>query len=175
MLHALGPRWKAWHGSAREGSAQNARPKVSGSARAIRRGQVHLPGGVGHWRDLVAARRVVRSRRGALCHPSRCGFDGSLDEAGQRARGNLTALFEADDYPVEAMRREEQGTVGVDLQIDRHGRVSRCTVSTSSGSDALDRKTCEILQTRARFTPATDLDGRPVPDVYSQRITWRLE
>ena len=96
-------------------------------------------------------------------------------EAGQRARGNLTALFEADDYPVEAMRREEQGTVGVDLQIDRHGRVSRCTVSTSTGSDALDRKTCEILQTRARFTPATGLDGRPVSDVYSQRITWRLE
>ena len=96
-------------------------------------------------------------------------------EPSQRARGNLTALFNADDYPVEAMRREEQGTVGVDLRIDRQGRVSRCTVSTSSGSDALDRKTCEILQTRARFQPATDLDGRPVSDVYSQRITWRLE
>jgi len=94
---------------------------------------------------------------------------------GKRARGTLTSLFTGDDYPIEALRREEQGTVAVNLQIDTQGRVSRCTISTSSGSDALDRKTCEILVSRARFTPAKDMDGRPVSDSYSQRITWRLE
>ena len=93
----------------------------------------------------------------------------------EAARGNLMNLFTGDDYPIEALRNEEQGTVAVSLQIDTQGRVSRCTVSSTSGSDALDRTTCEILRSRARFTPATDTEGHPVPDVYSQRITWRLE
>ena len=93
----------------------------------------------------------------------------------QSARANLVSLFNSDDYPLEALRNEEQGTVTVRLQVGATGRVSSCTVTASSGSNSLDRTTCEILQRRARFAPATDSSGTPVPDVYTQRITWRLE
>jgi protein TonB len=93
----------------------------------------------------------------------------------QSARGNLTALFSADDYPAEALAREEQGTVAVQLAIDERGRAMRCEVTVSSGSEALDSRTCEILSSRARFKPARDESGHPVADTYTQRITWRLE
>jgi TonB family protein len=95
--------------------------------------------------------------------------------AAQPARGDLASLFSGDDYPLEALSNEEQGTVAVHLQVEPSGRVGRCTVAVSSGSSALDRKTCEILQERARFSPALDGEGHPVVDHYTQRITWRLE
>ena len=94
---------------------------------------------------------------------------------GHPAEGNLQSLFTADDYPVEALRNDEQGTVTAQLRIDRTGRVSGCTVAASSGSASLDRTTCEILRRRARFAPGTDSSGRPVSDAYTQRIIWRLE
>lgn len=104
----------------------------------------------------------------------------SADSAGsaggaQPARGSLATLFSADDYPMEAFRNEDQGTVTVELAINEHGRVMRCEVRVSSGSDALDARTCVILSNRARFEPARDESGHPVSDTYTQRITWRLE
>jgi periplasmic protein TonB len=122
-------------------------------------------------RDAIAppfASRGAEDRRANL--PS---ADGPTDA--RAVRGNLAALFSADDYPTEALRREEQGTVTADLRVDESGRVSRCTVSGSSGSTSLDATTCDILRHRARFAPATNGSGQAIPGSYSQRITWRLE
>ncbi len=91
-----------------------------------------------------------------------------------RARGNLVALFSTDDYPQSAIRNEEQGTTAVRLTIGSDGRVSDCSITSSSGSSALDNATCSILRRRARFTPAKDQAGNPVSDSYSQRIRWEL-
>jgi len=93
----------------------------------------------------------------------------------QSAKGNLQNLFSSDDYPSDAMRNEDQGTVGVSLSIGTDGRVTGCNVTSSSGSRSLDSATCRILRSRARFTPAKLSNGQPTTDSYSQRITWRLE
>jgi protein TonB len=91
-----------------------------------------------------------------------------------RAKGSLVQLFGTDDYPAEALRREEQGTVAFMLAINRHGRVRRCTIVTGSGSEALDRRTCRILKRRARFEPARDARGGRVADTTTCRIRWEL-
>ena len=93
----------------------------------------------------------------------------------QSARGNLQALFSPDDYPQDAVRNEETGTVTVSLTIGTNGRVTGCSVTGSSGSSSLDRATCRVLQSRARFTPALLSNGQPTTDTYTQRITWRLQ
>lgn len=102
---------------------------------------------------------------------------GSPDTEGtdQRARGNLAALFSADDYPSDALRKGEQGRTTVQLDIDRDGRVSRCNVVSSSGSSSLDNATCSILAERARFTPARDSNGNRVEDSHTQTIVWQLQ
>ena len=94
---------------------------------------------------------------------------------GQPARGDLQGIITADDYPAEAIRRNETGDVTVDLKIGTTGRVTACTVARSSGSRSLDRRTCEILSQRGRFRPAVDSAGRPIEGRFSQRISWRLE
>lgn len=89
--------------------------------------------------------------------------------------GNLAGLISSDDYPIEAMRNDEQGQVAVSLAVGTDGRVSACTVTGSSGSASLDTKTCALLQERARFSPARDSKGRAVPDTVTHTITWRID
>lgn len=92
-----------------------------------------------------------------------------------RLRGSgLAGLFSTDDYPESAIRNEEQGSTGFSLNVGPNGRVTNCEVTSSSGSATLDRTTCRLLTSRARFTPATGTDGRPIADVYRSRFTWRL-
>jgi protein TonB len=91
-----------------------------------------------------------------------------------KARANLASLFSTDDYPQSAIRNEEQGTTAVRLTVGPDGRVSDCSITSSSGSSALDSATCNILRRRARFTPAKDQAGNPISDSYSQRIRWEL-
>lgn len=86
----------------------------------------------------------------------------------------LAGLFSADDYPVSAIRNGQEGTVAVRLDVDTRGRVTRCSVEQSSGHTALDRTTCTLLRRRARLSPATGVDGQPVPSQFSTRISWVL-
>lgn len=81
-------------------------------------------------------------------------------------------LFSADDYPAAALRAEEQGRVTYRLTIGPDGRVSDCAIRGTSGSAALDAATCRILTRRARFIPARDPAGIPVPDSREGRIDW---
>ena len=88
--------------------------------------------------------------------------------------GSLQGLIRESDYPSSALDREEQGTVGVSLTIGTDGRVSNCSVSSSSGSRTLDSTTCRILTSRARYTPGRDSSGNPASGTVSGRVTWRI-
>lgn len=92
----------------------------------------------------------------------------------QRARANLSSYFSQDDYPAGALRDNQQGTTGFALTIGPSGRVEACSVTSSSGSAALDQATCRILRSRARYTPARDESGNPTSGRDSGRVTWRL-
>ena len=78
------------------------------------------------------------------------------------------------DYPSRAQREERSGTAGFRLQIGADGRVTDCTITSSTGHPDLDEATCRLLPRRARFKPAKGSDGAEMPDTYNGRITWRL-
>jgi protein TonB len=91
-----------------------------------------------------------------------------------RAKINLVSLFSDKDYPIEAVAAREQGVVGFTLDVGPNGRVTTCSVARSSGSAKLDDATCNLLRSRARFTPALDAGGATVADKVAGRISWRL-
>jgi TonB family protein len=95
-------------------------------------------------------------------------------EGPTRAKTNLVQYFSTDDYPADAIRNNEQGTVSFRLTVSRRGRVADCHIVHSSDSITLDRATCGILEDRARFTPARNAEGKRVPDEYTGRIRWEL-
>ena len=90
------------------------------------------------------------------------------------ATGDLQSLFRAADYPAAALQRHEQGSVTVNLTVGVLGRVRACDVASSSGSRVLDQTSCQILRSRASFTPARDSQGNPTVDTVRQEIRWVL-
>lgn len=89
-------------------------------------------------------------------------------------RGNPGNWVTTDDYPSDALRREEQGVTAYRLEINTEGRVSACSVTNSSGSQSLDDAACRYLTRRARFNPAKDGSGNPTNAVYSGRVRWQM-
>jgi periplasmic protein TonB len=96
--------------------------------------------------------------------------------AAQKAipKGSPGSWVTNDDYPPSAKRNEEQGTTGFRLEIGTDGRVTNCSVISSSGSSTLDSTACNLLTRRAKFKPAMDSDGNPMSGSYAGRFTWRL-
>lgn len=86
----------------------------------------------------------------------------------------MAGLFSQDDYPVEALRRDEEGLVIAQVEVTSQGRVGGCTIVQSSGSQALDNGTCAIVTRRARYKPARDEAGQAVADHDRVRIKWQL-
>lgn len=86
----------------------------------------------------------------------------------------LPRLFGNDDYPAAALRYDQEGTVAVMLNVGVDGRVTGCTVTSSSGSAALDSTTCRLLRNRARFEPARDARGRAIAGTSAATIRWAL-
>jgi len=92
-----------------------------------------------------------------------------------RAKSDLRSYFSTDDYPSRALRNEEEGTARARLVVGTNGRVESCSIIQSTGSSELDRATCQILERRARFEPATDSSGAKVSDtVTTPPIRWQI-
>jgi protein TonB len=91
-----------------------------------------------------------------------------------RAKANLASYVSDEDYPSNAVRNEEQGTTRFRLVVGPDGRVKECSVTSSSGSSALDSTTCRLMKQRAKFSPATGSDGKPTSDTVASAIRWVL-
>jgi protein TonB len=87
-------------------------------------------------------------------------------------RGNPGTWATPNDYPSRALREERTGTTTFRVTVGTDGRVVDCQVTGSSGHPDLDQATCANVQRRARFKPATDTEGNPVQDTYSNRVRW---
>lgn len=91
-----------------------------------------------------------------------------------KPRGAPGDWVTSDDYPPGGLRNEEQGRTGFKLDVGADGRVTNCTVTSSSGFPDLDETACKLLPRRARFTPAKDAAGNGMASVYSSSIRWQI-
>ncbi|MEQ8827477.1 MAG: TonB family protein, partial [Parvibaculum sp.] len=80
-----------------------------------------------------------------------------------------------DDYPSRALRQDEEGVVGVRVTVGTNGRVSGCSVTSSSGSSILDQAACRSMKRYARFEPALNDAGDPTTGSWSTRIIYQLQ
>jgi protein TonB len=97
-------------------------------------------------------------------------------QSAQSAKGDLRTLFGPDDYPASAQAAGAEGTSQATITIGPDGRVAGCNIIRSSGNNALDAATCNIIRRRAKYTPARDNNGNAVSDtITTPPITWRLE
>ena len=78
------------------------------------------------------------------------------------------------DYPLEALRKKEQGVAIIAWTIGIDGRVHDCHTAVSSGSASLDAASCRALSTRGRYAPAIGKDGKPMETHQARRVSWSL-
>lgn len=77
-------------------------------------------------------------------------------------------------YPPEALRRELQGTVMLEVLVDVDGRPLEVTVSRSSGHRVLDLAARRQVLSTWRFRPAMR-DGRPVQAIGLVPVEFALD
>lgn len=81
-------------------------------------------------------------------------------------------VFTSDDYPMEALRRNLGALTMVAVTVEANGKASRCDIVDRSNVPELDRKTCSVLISRGRFTPARDITGRAVRALFPFQVMW---
>jgi periplasmic protein TonB len=89
-------------------------------------------------------------------------------------KGNPGSWANTSDYPSRALNQQREGTTGFRVSIGPDGKVTDCSITSSSGHADLDTATCSNVKRRARFTPALDKAGNPTSGSYSNRVTWRI-
>lgn len=67
---------------------------------------------------------------------------------------------------------QPSGPLTFKLTIDAHGLPTDCSIVQSSGSGTVDNKVCALLKVGARFQPALNNSGRPVPSSWQQRLAF---
>ncbi len=97
-----------------------------------------------------------------------------LPPVAARPLGDPGAWITPNDYPARALREGWSGVTRLHLVIDRDGHVSTCTVTASSGHEALDAVACEKVTRRATFTPARDGTGAAREGSYNGAIRWEI-
>lgn len=92
-----------------------------------------------------------------------------------RAHADFKNLFNPEDYPLQAIWKEQGGTGQYLLLVDEHGKVDGCQVLQPTGVPVLDVTVCAVIQNKAKFTPALDENGKPVRSVVvTPTINWRI-
>lgn len=91
------------------------------------------------------------------------------------AKGDVRRVFSSDDYPEDALGQNQGGLTQYMLMIGKDGSVMDCVVAQSSGIASLDAMGCQVIRERAKFTPATDANGKPTVDtLVTPPIRWAI-
>lgn len=92
------------------------------------------------------------------------------------AKGEVRAIFAANDYPGQAIELGQEGSSRFLLLIDEKGSVAGCHVVKPSGVPVLDAMGCQVIRKRAKFQPARDANDKAVRStVFTPDVVWRLE
>jgi len=89
-----------------------------------------------------------------------------------KVKGMPGGWITSQDYPTQALRNGEQGTVHFLVTVDETGAPIACEVTGTSGSRDLDDATCQLALKRAQFFPATDKAGAATVGYYFNSSRW---
>lgn len=68
-----------------------------------------------------------------------------------------------------------EGYVVLMAHVDEQGHVVRTAITRSSGDWNVDRMACRVVMEQWKFTPALDVDGRPMPCNVMCQVYFNME
>ncbi|MCC2978856.1 TonB family protein [Sphingomonas sp. IC4-52] len=76
----------------------------------------------------------------------------------------------ADDYPLNAIMQDQEGTTTLSWMVGDNGRIASCRIAVSSGHHLLDQAGCRAIMARGCYDPKSLSHKRE----FTRRIVWRL-
>lgn len=83
--------------------------------------------------------------------------------------------FRDNDYPQTAAGAGESGLVQFRLMIDETGKPTQCVIQSKTKPDDFAPTVCAVYMRRARFQPALDTQGKPVPSYFASSVQFQME
>lgn len=112
---------------------------------------------------------------GGIGNGNGAGGDGDGDGSGlERTPVLVRGDVRGRDVPRWALEEGFHGTVRMRYRVGIDGRASDCRVVGTSGSAEIDAITCRAVETRFRYRPWRDADGRPVPSTVLRDQEWDI-
>jgi hypothetical protein len=59
--------------------------------------------------------------------------------------------------------------------VDQTGKPTDCLIQRSYSDKVFAKITCEKMLARAKFDPALDSQGNPVPAYFADEVSWVIE
>lgn len=78
------------------------------------------------------------------------------------------------DYPMRMILTGQQGLVQFRLMVSEDGKPTSCHIQRSTRPQEFDDAVCRSLMKRARFTPALDADGKPMPSYFRSSVRFEM-
>ena len=78
------------------------------------------------------------------------------------------------EYPKDMVHQERDALIVFRLLIDASGKPSSCAILSSYGDEMFRQASCAAIMKRARFSPARDKTGTPVPTYDINSIRWSM-
>jgi TonB family protein len=78
------------------------------------------------------------------------------------------------DYPVSELSRGGRGIVHFRMDVDATGKATNCEVLKSASSPEFKRAVCLNMMKHARFQPAIDATGNPIPWYWKHTVTFTV-
>lgn len=77
-------------------------------------------------------------------------------------------------YPAAAAAAGEQGIVSMRVMVDADGTMTSCHIDRLTDNEAIDSPVCRDMK-YARFRPAIDAQGQPMPSYYATKIIYMMQ
>jgi len=115
--------------------------------------------------------------RAAIAELTRCNDDllrsWGIDVAARHALGRKPRM--RDTAWASQVMPNASTFVVLTANISERGRPLACRVVISSRNERMDRAVCSAFRDQARFEPAQDAQGRPVPAQYVSQVRWVID
>lgn len=91
---------------------------------------------------------------------------------GQGQQARREAVMVEPEYPSKSLKKGNEGTVYVVIDVSATGKPEDCSVARTSGFYDLDKATCIFAIKNLKYAPGKDYYGTNIEDTDLFRINW---
>ncbi len=91
-----------------------------------------------------------------------------------RPMNNPGKWMSSKNYPGKMLREGQPGLVQFRLNVDENGQPTDCHIQKTTRHAEFDSEVCGAIMENAKFLPALDAEGKPMPSYYLNSVRFNV-